>query len=163
VAKIGSGGVVKLRGSDGAVLGAYRVGKNPISVLFDGTSIWVTTSWNDYLVKLAHAIIDAVGNPDMAAIERDTQRDIPNRHGPLYRPIVSADGGDGIMPSDFLLLCVSNPPRGVRIHQDRSPYYPAKDDRRPIDFPRVSPAASLCYFSFARRKWNQVCRLCGRG
>src|SRR5262249_29449001 len=46
--------VTKLRASDGVVLGVYPVGFEPGDVLFDGTSIWVTTSplFNVYLTKL---------------------------------------------------------------------------------------------------------------
>jgi hypothetical protein len=31
----------KLRTSDGAVLGTFPVGKNPVGVAFDGFSVWV--------------------------------------------------------------------------------------------------------------------------
>ena len=37
-----SDSVTKLRASDGAVLGNFKVGKAPDGVAFDGTNIWVT-------------------------------------------------------------------------------------------------------------------------
>src|SRR5215467_12863536 len=36
--------VTKLRASDGALLGTFAVGENPVGVAFDGTSVWVANS-----------------------------------------------------------------------------------------------------------------------
>jgi DNA-binding beta-propeller fold protein YncE len=41
VANWNSNNVTKLRASDGAALGTFAVGANPLGVAFDGSSIWV--------------------------------------------------------------------------------------------------------------------------
>jgi DNA-binding beta-propeller fold protein YncE len=42
----GNDTVTKLQASDGANLGTFPVGTNPIGVAFDGANIWVTNSGN---------------------------------------------------------------------------------------------------------------------
>ena len=36
------GNVIKVRGSDGQILGAFPVGSAPAGVAFDGANVWVT-------------------------------------------------------------------------------------------------------------------------
>ena len=52
VANYGSNNVTKLRASDGAILGTYAVGSNPVGIAFDGANIWVTNSGSDNVSKL---------------------------------------------------------------------------------------------------------------
>jgi hypothetical protein len=55
VANSGGGGghtVTKLRASDGARLGAFRVGTNPFGVAFDGADIWAPNYSDNSVTKL---------------------------------------------------------------------------------------------------------------
>jgi DNA-binding beta-propeller fold protein YncE len=47
-----SNNVMKLRPSDGVVLGTFRVGKLPLQVAFDGANIWVTNGLSSSVSKL---------------------------------------------------------------------------------------------------------------
>ena len=47
-----SDSVTKLRASDGAVFGNFKVGKAPGGVTFDGTNIWVTSEESNNVMKL---------------------------------------------------------------------------------------------------------------
>jgi DNA-binding beta-propeller fold protein YncE len=51
-ADFGADTVTKLRASDGAKLGTFKVGANPYSVAFDGAHIWVTNSYSNDVTKL---------------------------------------------------------------------------------------------------------------
>ena len=48
----GSNNVMKLRASDGTVLGTFPVGSLPQSVVFDGVNIWVTNFSSNSVTKL---------------------------------------------------------------------------------------------------------------
>jgi len=43
---------MRLRPSDGAVLGMFTVGTLPLQVAFDGANIWVTNGRSDSVSKL---------------------------------------------------------------------------------------------------------------
>ena len=44
--------VMKLRVSDGAVLGTFSVGTHPLGIAFDGNNVWVTNSGSNTVTKL---------------------------------------------------------------------------------------------------------------
>jgi len=44
--------VLKLRASDGAVLGTFPVGSSPVGMVFDGANIWVASSGGPGVWKL---------------------------------------------------------------------------------------------------------------
>ena len=44
--------VTKLRGSDGASLGTFAVGVNPVGVAFDGANVWVADAGSNTVTKL---------------------------------------------------------------------------------------------------------------
>jgi len=44
--------VSKLRASDGALLGIFAVGSNPVGVVFDGANIWVSNNLSNSVTKL---------------------------------------------------------------------------------------------------------------
>jgi DNA-binding beta-propeller fold protein YncE len=46
-----SGSVRKLRASDGANLGTFPVGTNPLGVAFDGANIWVANASSNSVSK----------------------------------------------------------------------------------------------------------------
>jgi DNA-binding beta-propeller fold protein YncE len=52
VANEDSNNVMKLRASDGAVLGAFNVGMEPGMVAYDGANIWVTNGRGESVSKL---------------------------------------------------------------------------------------------------------------
>ena len=52
VANTGSNNVIKIRASDGTVLGAYNVGLNPRGVFFDGANVWVVNHDSVTITKL---------------------------------------------------------------------------------------------------------------
>lgn len=47
-----AGTVVKLRGTDGVLLGTFPVGTSPAEVAFDGTSVWVVNGGSDDVTRL---------------------------------------------------------------------------------------------------------------
>jgi len=47
-----AGSVTKLRASDGALLGTFRVGSDPIGITFDGANIWVANQGDNTVTKL---------------------------------------------------------------------------------------------------------------
>jgi outer membrane lipoprotein-sorting protein len=47
-----SNDVIKLRASDGAILGQYVVGQYPSGICFDGTNIWVASPFSSNVTKL---------------------------------------------------------------------------------------------------------------
>lgn len=47
-----SNNVMKLRATDGAVLGTFNVGTNPEGVVFDGTNVWVVNTDSNTVSKL---------------------------------------------------------------------------------------------------------------
>ena len=47
-----SNSVTKLRANDGAVLGQFGVGGNPVGVAFDGANIWVANGGSSNVTKL---------------------------------------------------------------------------------------------------------------
>jgi DNA-binding beta-propeller fold protein YncE len=44
--------VTKLRGSDGANLGTFAVGYNPVGIAFDGANMWVANYYGSTVSKL---------------------------------------------------------------------------------------------------------------
>ncbi len=48
----GSNNVVKVRTSDGAILGTFAVGTNPIAVAYDGANVWVANINSKNVTKL---------------------------------------------------------------------------------------------------------------
>ena len=44
--------MIKLRASDGAVLGTFGVGSAPLGLAFDGANIWVTNQNSNTVTKL---------------------------------------------------------------------------------------------------------------
>jgi len=52
VVNYSSNNVMKLRASDGAVVGSFNVGANPYAAAFDGANIWVTNSNSGTISKL---------------------------------------------------------------------------------------------------------------
>jgi len=53
--------VTKLRASDGMLLGTYNVGRDPGSITFDGSNIWVTNYGSENLMKLKPADGSTIG------------------------------------------------------------------------------------------------------
>jgi DNA-binding beta-propeller fold protein YncE len=47
-----SNNVVKVRTSDGAILGTFAVGTNPIAVAYDGANVWVANINSNNVTKL---------------------------------------------------------------------------------------------------------------
>ena len=52
VANEGSNNVMKLKASDGSLVGTYAVGTNPDTICFDGINIWVANYGNNTVTKL---------------------------------------------------------------------------------------------------------------
>jgi len=43
---------MKLKASDGSLVGTYSVGSYPIGIAFDGANIWVANNGSDNVTKL---------------------------------------------------------------------------------------------------------------
>jgi len=52
VANENSNNVMKVKATDGAVLGTFNVGTNPVGVVFDGTNVWVANRDSNTVSKL---------------------------------------------------------------------------------------------------------------
>src|SRR5437870_1635465 len=52
VANAGSDNVTKRRVSDGALLGTFTVGDNPLEIAFDGTNVWITNFAGETVSRL---------------------------------------------------------------------------------------------------------------
>ena len=56
----------KLRASDGTVVGAYNVGRDPAEITFDGSNIWVINYGSGNLMKIKPADGSTIGTFTLA-------------------------------------------------------------------------------------------------
>src|ERR1035438_10456849 len=80
VANPQSGDVIKVRASDGTVLGTFAAGSQPLDLCFDGSNIWVVNNDSDTVTELRASDGSTLGtfvvgtNPYALAFDKSSER-----------------------------------------------------------------------------------------